>query len=143
MKEVDSCTSCGTSVIDFPRGSWYPDTEDSPRNCSSWELLMLAMATGKTTGRAISCDREKKRFLYSSINPSRDKVGNWANSSEQALLIQGHSNLCPLSSFKLNTVAAFSTDYTSTKKNLDSEIVAYLNFDFVPQIKLAKLRLKE
>lgn len=40
--------------------------------------------------------------------------GNLATVSSQALSIHGQSNLCPLSSFKLKTKAAFSTE----KKNL-------------------------
>uniref|UniRef100_A0A2P2KTG5 Uncharacterized protein LOC105118571 n=1 Tax=Rhizophora mucronata TaxID=61149 RepID=A0A2P2KTG5_RHIMU len=70
---------------------------------------MYSRAEVEITGRAESCKSAKQRSLYLSTNTWGEVGGNSASLSSQALLTQGHSNLCPLSSFKLNTMAAFST----------------------------------
>lgn len=68
------------------------------------------MAEGKITGRAKSWMRADDLSLNFSTKTGGGIGGNCASVSSQILSIHGQSNLCPLSSFKLNTKAAFSTE---------------------------------
>jgi hypothetical protein len=73
---------------------------------------MHSMAEGDITGRAKSCESAEQRSLNLSTKTGGVVGGNRVSASSQALSIHGQSNLCPLSSFKLNTKAAFSTEIT-------------------------------
>ena len=79
---------------------------------------MCSMAEDDITGRAKSCKSAEQRSLNLSTKAGGVVGGNCASVSSQALSIHGQSNLCPLSSFKLNTKAAFSTE--TTKNNFIS-----------------------
>lgn len=71
---------------------------------------MNSTADDEIRGRADSCKRAEQRPLKLSTNTGEGVGGNRATDSSQALSIHGQSNLCPLSSFKLKTNAAFSTE---------------------------------
>lgn len=71
---------------------------------------MHSMAEDEISGRAKSRKSAQERSLNLSTKTWGGVGGNSANLSSQALSIHGHNSLCPLSSFKLNTNAAFSTE---------------------------------
>jgi hypothetical protein len=71
---------------------------------------MCSIVEDEIRGRADNCERAEQRSLKLSTNTRGAVGGNRATVSLQALSIQGQSNLCPLSNFKLKTNAAFSTD---------------------------------
>lgn len=70
------------------------------------------MAEDEITGSADSC-KSADDLSWNLLTKSGGGVGGkWASVSSHALSIQGQSNLCPLSSFKLNTRATLSTEET-------------------------------
>ena len=70
---------------------------------------MLAIAESDIKGRADNSNNADERSIYFSTNTGAGIGGNRAKDSSQALSTHGQSSLCPVSSFKLKTRAAFST----------------------------------
>lgn len=95
--------------------------DDSSRNCLRWELFIHLRNEDEITGRAERCNNIEQRSLNLLTKIGGGVGGNSANASSQALSIQGQSNLCPLSNFKLNTKAAFSTEREKNRKNSSLE----------------------
>lgn len=70
---------------------------------------MYSIVEDNIAGRAESRMSIEARSLYPSIKVAGGVGGSSASASSHTLSIHGHNSLCPLSSFKLNTAAAFST----------------------------------